>query len=164
MDLHSRALVREDIPGITSWLGRLPLYERYGFTGEVARAALTSAVDGHDILLVGESPSGAIGLAWCLRTGAFGRSPYLKLLAVRDDAAGLGHGGRLLQQLEAVLAGASDAARRPSGVTDLFLLVADFNTAAQRFYERHGYSHVGSLDDFVLPGVSELLYRKSLFA
>lgn len=43
---------------------------------------------------------------------------------------------------------------------DVFLLVSDFNLAAQRFYQRLGYAQVGALPDYVLPGVAELIYRK----
>ncbi len=43
---------------------------------------------------------------------------------------------------------------------DMFLLVSDFNTDAQRFYERLGYRQVGQLDDYVVRGVSELIYWK----
>ena len=43
---------------------------------------------------------------------------------------------------------------------DLFLLVSDFNTDAQRFYQRLGFQQVGLLEDYVIPGVGELIYRK----
>ena len=162
---QSRVLTAADIRGLTSWLGRLPLYERYGFAGETARSALTAALEAGDLLLVCDAEgSQAVGLAWCLKTGAFGRSPYLRLLAVRDDYAGQGCGGRLLEDLEAALAAPDGSAHRGAGTTDLYLLVSDFNTAAQRFYQRHGYSQVGRLDEYVLPGVAELLYRKPLAA
>ncbi|MHB8420501.1 MAG: GNAT family N-acetyltransferase, partial [Myxococcales bacterium] len=87
------------------------------------------------------------GLAWVLRRGTFGRSPYLKLLAVAEGSRGQGVGAALLAAAEAVGGG-------------LTLLVSDFNTAAQAFYRRQGYAQVGALPDFVLPGVTELILRK----
>jgi hypothetical protein len=44
--------------------------------------------------------------------------------------------------------------------SDLFLLVADFNTDAQQFYQRRGYEQVGAIPAYVLPDVTELIYRK----
>lgn len=153
--VECRALKGADIPAVVPWLGRLALYRRYGFTGDAAGRALQTALGAGDLLRVCQAASdGPLGLAWCQRHGTFGRSPYLRLLAVREDAAGEGIGARLLQDLETELEGQSA----------LYLLVSDFNTGAQRFYRRHGYAKVGELEDFVLPGVTELLYRKSLSA
>jgi ribosomal protein S18 acetylase RimI-like enzyme len=44
---------------------------------------------------------------------------------------------------------------------DLFLLVSDFNVDAQNFYRQMGYLKVGEIADYVVPGVSELIFRKS---
>jgi len=41
-------------------------------------------------------------------------------------------------------------------------LCSDFNTDAQRYYEKHGYSRVGAIPDYVVPGITELIYRKRL--
>jgi predicted GNAT family acetyltransferase len=43
---------------------------------------------------------------------------------------------------------------------EIFLLVSDFNTDAQRFYARLGYHQVGALPDYVVRGVSELIFWK----
>lgn len=44
---------------------------------------------------------------------------------------------------------------------NVFLCVSDFNQGARRLYEREGYEFVGELRDFLVPGKSELLYRKT---
>jgi len=44
----------------------------------------------------------------------------------------------------------------------LFLLVSDFNEAAQRFYLSHGYQAGGRLAAFVKPDIDELVYWKRL--
>jgi hypothetical protein len=44
--------------------------------------------------------------------------------------------------------------------SDLFLLVSDFNHDAQRFYQRQGYQQIGAIPGYVLPDVSELIFRK----
>jgi len=44
---------------------------------------------------------------------------------------------------------------------NVFLCVSSFNQAARRLYERLGYTVVGELTDYLMPGQSELLLRKS---
>ncbi len=85
--------------------------------------------------------------------GAFGRSPYLRLIGVRPDCTDLGIGAALLAAVE-------DQARAISN--DVFLLVSDFNADAQRFYRRHGYEQIGAIPGYVLPDVTEFLMRKRL--
>ena len=85
--------------------------------------------------------------------GTFGRSPYLRLIGVRPEAAGSGIGSALLAEVE----------RRSAEIaSDVFLLVSDFNEAAQRFYQRHGFEQIGEVSGYVLPDVTELIFRKRL--
>ena len=151
-----RAMDTGDIPTIARWVAATPLWRRYGLTVSEVGALLERGLAGGDLLLVADAPAPdgkAGGLAWCLERGAFGRSPYLRLLGVRADLAGHGIGSALLDALERRLAGSAG---------ELFLLVADFNAAAQRFYRRRGYVQAGAIDGYVLPGVTELLFWKRL--
>ena len=66
---------------------------------------------------------------------------------------GHGDGTRLLAAVE-------DAARLRGN--HLYLLATTDNVAARRFYERHGYRHVGDLPGLVLPDLDEALYHKPL--
>ncbi len=43
-----------------------------------------------------------------------------------------------------------------------FLCVSSFNDGARRLYERLGYQYIRELRDHLMPGASELLYRKFL--
>jgi len=45
---------------------------------------------------------------------------------------------------------------------NVFLCVSSFNEEARRLYERLGYDEVGELRDFIVPGHSEILMRKSI--
>jgi ribosomal protein S18 acetylase RimI-like enzyme len=83
--------------------------------------------------------------------GAFGRSPYLRLLVVAPDAVGRGVGSALMEAFEAAAFAAA---------ADAFLLVTYDNDAAQRFYLRRGYVEVGRLPDYVRPGITEVVLRK----
>src|SRR5690348_7585494 len=80
-------------------------------------------------------------------------SPYIASLAVSPEARGLGIGSRLLDFVE--------ERSRPAS-KHIFLCVSSFNTRARALYERHGYTVVGELKDYVIDGASEYLMSKRL--
>jgi len=45
---------------------------------------------------------------------------------------------------------------------NVFMCVSSFNQHAQRLYERLGYEVVGELKEYIVPGHSEILLRKSI--
>jgi len=47
---------------------------------------------------------------------------------------------------------------------NVFLFVSDFNEKAQKFYIRHGYKKTGELENYIINGYSELLFRKTVGA
>lgn len=142
-----------DIPVLSAWMVDTPLWQRYGLTEAKAVMSFETGLARGDWLITADAEKPAMGFAWAIPGGAFGRSPYLRLIGVRGDAAGSGLGGRLLEEIER-LAGAVSC--------DLFLLVSDFNYDAQRFYQRHGYQQIGAIPAYVLPDVTELIFRKRL--
>lgn len=149
-----RALNAADIPIIATWLPQIPLMQRYGVSAEQIAKQLSSAHAENDLLLTADSLGvQACGLAWCIPRGMFGRSPYLRLLAVKEGMTDSGIGSALLEFLEELLA------KQHSW---LFLLVTASNVAAQRFYTRHGYQQIGAISGYVLPDVVECLFTKRL--
>lgn len=44
---------------------------------------------------------------------------------------------------------------------NVFLLVSGFNRGAKAFYKRLGYREVGVIPDYIVPGITERLYRKT---
>jgi ribosomal protein S18 acetylase RimI-like enzyme len=78
---------------------------------------------------------------------------YVMTLAVHSDHRNRGIGRKLL-------AFAEDLIFRTS--PNVFLCVSSFNTDAQRFYERLGYTRIGELTDFIIAGAGEILMRKTL--
>jgi ribosomal protein S18 acetylase RimI-like enzyme len=44
----------------------------------------------------------------------------------------------------------------------LFLVVADYNPGAKRFYERNGYQQLGEIPNLYRPGVTEYMMAKDL--
>jgi ribosomal protein S18 acetylase RimI-like enzyme len=140
-----------DAATIAAWMVQVPLWQRYGVTVEPMIGRLLDARAAGDLLLVAAVDGVPVGLAWVLPRGMFGRSPYLRTIGAHPDYIGQGIGSALLTALEDRL--------RPAL---LFLLVSEFNTDAQRLYERHGFARIGTVPEFVLPDVDELLYLKRL--
>lgn len=155
-----RLFEERDIAPCATIMAATPLWQQYGVTVQSATERLSAGlrrmhepdVESSAVrLFVAESESsGAIGFVWAVRRGAFDRSGYISLLAVEAAGRGGGFGAALLNTAEDYL--------RPT--PDVILLCTDFNTSAQRFYERHGYVRVGVLPDYIMPGVAELIYRK----
>ena len=144
-----------EIRPLAALVDRHPLFERYGLRPADLAASLARALARGEHVWVEEdadaSGGARRGFAWWTPTGAFARSPYLRLLVVAADATRAGVGARLL---DAVEQGAF------AGATDLFALANVDNDGARRFYARRGYVEVGQLDDYVAPGLHEVLLRK----
>ena len=148
-----RPLAKSDLAFVTVALSSLPLMQRYRRTEATLSEDLTRALAEGQGLAIAEGEGRRLGLVWFLREGTLGMGGYLKLIALFPGETGKGVGRALLAHFEAEVAKASRHA---------FLLVSDFNADAQRFYEREGYSHVGSLPKLVLPDVDERIYWKRL--
>ena len=153
--IHIRSMTLEDMPTVAAWVSTIPLWKHYQLTAEKAHAQFKQALEQGEWLVVADlgQDDRACGFAWCLAEGAFGRSTYLRLIGVCPDCAGKGIGAALLARAEqfALTVG-----------NDLFLLVSDFNTDAQRFYQHQSYEQIGTVPGYVLPDVTELIYRKRL--
>jgi ribosomal protein S18 acetylase RimI-like enzyme len=143
-----------DIAACASLMANTPLWQRYGVTIESATNRFTAAISGGATLFVAKSEDDApLGFVWIVERGAFNRSGYVPLIGVDPAHRGDGIGRQLLDAAETHVRQTSQ---------DIFLLCSDFNTEAQRFYERQGYTRVGAIPDYVVPGVIELIYRKRL--
>jgi len=128
-----------------------PLFQRYGATVETLERAWRAGLEAGDRFKAALVDGQVVGLAWLVPSGAFARSPYLRLLAVAAPAAGRGVGTVLLQACEDWAFERAD---------DLFLLVNDDNEPARRFYERRGFVAIGQVHGYVLPGLDETIMRK----
>ena len=60
------------------------------------------------------------------------------------------------------LMGFIESQARQAGDANLWVCVSDFNTDAQRFYERNGFVRKAELEDLVRDGRTEILMRKRL--
>jgi GNAT superfamily N-acetyltransferase len=145
-----------DVDVVARWLSKMPLWKRYNLTRQKAEINFVRAIDQQELLLVADSDTDsgrACAVAWCIPNGGFARSAYLRILGVREISSGHGIGSALMNEVERI-AGQSS--------TELFLLVSDFNTAAQRFYQHRGFRQIGVIPQYVLPDVDEHIYWKRL--
>lgn len=151
--MRIRNLQSADIIACASIMARNPLWARYNVTFDSAQARLQSGFDNGANILVAVSEESVAGFIWYSNKGAFNRSGYIMLIGVDPDIQSHGVGFALMQASEQEMAKSNQ---------DIFLLVSDFNNAAQRFYQRLGYQNIGAIEDYVIPGVTELIYRKRL--
>lgn len=149
--INIRAIKSTDIPGIASWVAATPLWQRYGVTEESMAKQLRNDVAEDARIFVADHADDVIGFIWLAERGAFSRSGYIRLIGVRLGERSRGVGRALMGFAEQNVF----AQQR-----DLFLLVSDFNVDAQRFYQRLGYRESGKLADYVVQGVTELIYWK----
>jgi GNAT superfamily N-acetyltransferase len=138
--------VHEPLPheygACAAWVAELPLLRRYGLTPAAAERALRGAPR----LLVAGSGEGVVAFD---PAGGFGRTGYIRLLAVARPGAGVGTA--LLRAAESEVFASAPG---------MLLLCADFNEAARAFYARRGYREVGAIPGFVLPDVTEVVFWK----
>ena len=100
---------------------------------------------------VAEEDDTVIGFIVLTMQGPF--RGYIATVGVVPQRRGQGLGSRLVRFAEE---------RIFRDVPNVFLCVSSFNTRAQNLYRRLGYERVGELRDFIVPGHSEILMRKSI--
>lgn len=152
--LHIVPLAERDVEPCATIMAESGLWARYSIDLGAARTLWRDAFTTGAVVFVARRGAATCGFAWYIPRGAFGLSGYLKLLGVRSESRGAGIGSALLQHVE-------DRARA-DGQRDMMLLVSAFNHQAQRFYEAHGYRHVGTIPAYVCPGIDELIFVKRL--
>lgn len=77
---------------------------------------------------------------------------YLELLGVAVWARQRGTGSQLLRHIETLVF---------QRTRNLFACVSDFNEPARAFYKKQGYQEIGPMPNFLIPGSSEILLRKT---
>ncbi len=146
-----RLMSHADVPGCANWVAATPLWQRYGVTEQSISERLNAGLAQGATIYVADRSGEILGFLWLVERGAFSRSNYVQLIGVRPGDRSRGIGRALMEFAEET--------SRVQG-RDLLLLVSDFNASARRFYQRLGYRQVGQLDDYVVAGVSELIFMK----
>ena len=120
--------------------------------GRGYEACYQACTSSPDVLEVAETDGRRCGFVLVRPAGVAG-APYIKSIAVAPDQRSLGVGAALLAHVERTFRGRS---------RHLFLCVSSFNGRARQFYERQGYSAVGTFKDFIIDGADEILMYKRL--
>ena len=153
MTMDLRALRMNDCQSAAEIVGANTIWrDTYRYTTEAAARDLLYA-SSHGDYVLGAFDKEVIGFCWIVPKGGFGRSPYLRLIAVNPHTQSKGIGATLLDRAEADFKKTSK---------HLFLMVSDFNSRAQAFYAARGYHRVGNVPQFVLPTVDEQIWMKEL--
>ncbi len=157
-----RRLQAGDVDACARIVAADPLWGRYGVTFRSARQAIGRALGAGRRrggatreaaeLAVAHHGGHVAGFIWFYLRGTFQHSGYVRWIAVAPDAQGHGVGRTLMAYAEGRILKAGP---------NVFLMVSDFNHGAQTFYKKLGYTRVGMIPDYVVPGVTEYLYRKT---
>ena len=102
------------------------------------------------MVFIGEE---CVGFTYIIPKGAFHSFPYLHIIAVKVEYRNKEIGKALLDYSENIACEIADK---------LFLVVADYNLDAKRFYERNGYQLVGRIPNLYRPGITEYMMAKDL--
>jgi ribosomal protein S18 acetylase RimI-like enzyme len=157
-----RRMRAEDVETCAHIVAGDPLWQRYGVTLPGARRSFRRALAGArrnpsaarttGEIAVAREGRRVVGFVWFRVEGTFHHSGYVRWIAVAPTSRSHGVGERLMRHAE-------DRIFREG--PNVLLTVSDFNTKAQAFYRRLGYTRVGTLADYVVPGITEYLYRKT---
>jgi ribosomal protein S18 acetylase RimI-like enzyme len=143
----SRTLDRDKIVTCAQFMSTTPPWTRYGMDVDLCLKAFEG--DFREVYVV-ESGDHVDGFAILQVQGTF--KGYIQTLCVRAEMRGRGLGTLLLEFCEKRILEFSP---------NIFICVSDFNTGAARLYYSFGFKLVGELADFLRPGITELLLRKS---
>ena len=128
------------------------LGERYFSSPGSAEDAILEGIRQENLYVafIGEE---CVGFTYIIPKGAFHSFPYLHIIAVKEEYRNKGIGKALLDYSENIVCETADK---------LFLVVADYNLDAKRFYERNGYQQVGRIPNLYRSGVTEYMMAKDL--
>ncbi len=149
-----RPMTREDVPELAHFIAHSPLWQRYEVSEGGARRALEEGLQRGEGLYVALVEGQLAGFVWFLLQGAFAHSGYIRLLGVLPAFRRRGVGTALMAKAESLI-------RREAA--SVFLLTSDFNETAQAFYRRLGYQQVGAIPDYIVSGITELIFYKRLW-
>ncbi len=160
--LRIRPLRAMDIDPCARLIAADPLWKRYHVTLARARRQLREVLAATHRergrtgeageFAVAHSGGQVVGFIWFRLDGTFHHSGYIRWIGVAPHVRGQGVGASLMAYAERKI-----FARGPN----VFLMVSAFNTGAQAFYKRLGYTEIGAVSNYAIRGITERLFRKT---
>ncbi|HEY6262930.1 MAG TPA: GNAT family N-acetyltransferase [Nitrospiraceae bacterium] len=144
-----RPMTVEDRAAVMQLLADSDPWKRLGYQVRDWDGYFTPLPQGRDSYVVDQNGQAA-GIAVVRQKFLLG--DYVELFGVADQARGKGLGTLMLAHVEAAVF---------ARVKNLFVCVSDFNDCARHFYKKQGYSEIGPMPDFLIPGSAEILLRKT---
>lgn len=125
---------------------------KYYFSKEnSARNAVIEGIESGNTYVALEN-NVCIGFFYYIPNGAFHGFPYLHLIAVDESYRCKGIGKKLMNFFENIIFENSDK---------VFLVVADFNPRAKKFYESLGYKFIAKIPSLYRKSIDENLMLKT---
>ena len=140
----------EDRTAIVAMLAESEPWKKLGYTDSDWRKLFDPLPAGREGYVI---ESGGTMAGFALLRPKFLMGDYLELLVVAPPARSTGLGSALLAHIEKLVF---------ARVKNLFACVSDFNAEARRFYKKNGYQEIGPMPNFLIPGSSEMLLRKTV--
>ncbi len=142
-----------DIEEVVDVINSTEIGEKY-FTNDVDR--IRSVIQNEQkklrVSILRNEDNTLIGTLVHYELGAFGKYPYIHMIAVAPAFQNQGFGKKML--------GLYEKERIEAG-EKLFLLVAEWNERAKKLYESIGYKELGRIDGFYITDQVEILMMKS---
>ena len=150
MDMIIRIAETEDLKGCVLALENSALSAAYFQTEDSRINAVKEAIESGNTYgaFCGEE---CVGFVYVIDRGAFHAFHYIHLLTVKECYRGKGIGKKLLEYVENLLFRTRDR---------IFLVVGDYNPGARAFYEKSGYTCVGTIPDLYRDGMNEHIMMK----
>jgi diamine N-acetyltransferase len=150
-DLALRPLTLDEASAVGAMAAAMDPWARYPITADQLTAFFTRVEPGAPRFSI--QVAGTLGGAVAIRTDWLA-GPYIQTFALSPNCQGLGIGSRVLALI--------DAEARRASQRNLWVAASDFNTAAHRFYERHGFARVAAVPALLSDDRDEILFRKRL--
>ena len=144
-----RTMVPDDRKSVIQLLSASEPWNRLGYGADAWSRIFCPLPQGRDSY-VAEFEGQVAGVAIVKQKFLLG--DYLELLGVAVWARQRGTGSQLLRHIETLVF---------QRTRNLFACVSDFNEPARAFYKKQGYQEIGPMPNFLIPGSSEILLRKT---